>query len=473
MKQFLACSGVSILMLWFVGCSSVPRHFSAAEQQLNTDGTITRAFHSVLYYPNQIALNGDGFIVGLEKSERDTVSMHGDVRVIAMPEVGFPQIADSEAKLSDRKIFYVSHIIKHDAGSNCPLYNLYAELSPDRSQFFDGCDAVTPWRIGAQERAAVARQAYARSWVALASLRLSLRDALRAVSGIEPRYTHVVVITMGWNTPQDEAVRNFNSIMRNFSVAMNADSRKARKPDVFRPLVIGVTWPSQWSSAWFDPVLKLFSFSSKAEDADQIGLSWLGVLMHEIVPGAIHDAGTGTSVIAIGHSFGSRALSTAVCAGPVIYNTAPAPVRSTDQTVVKHLINYQGAFLSKRMFERVSEYGMHYPQGCPNAAHLALTASASDTANTRPFWGAYAGESKAYDIQCGDTVDPIDCRFAHSTGELAPSGRPVNRIVYVNADALIVEMRMTRAAARTAIFSDPNTGSCCARWSICRRTIRP
>lgn len=53
-------------------------------------------------------------------------------------------------------------------------------------------------------------QAYVRSWDALAFLKTRLREHLRPGHG----YSHLVVASMGWNTDQVEAVRNFNSLMK-------------------------------------------------------------------------------------------------------------------------------------------------------------------------------------------------------------------------------------------------------------------
>jgi len=61
------------------------------------------------------------------------------------------------------------------------------------------------------------------------------------------KYTHVLVVVLGWNTVQEEAVRNMNSIALNLSNVRNENSQKARANgdessiDPFRPLVIGLT----------------------------------------------------------------------------------------------------------------------------------------------------------------------------------------------------------------------------------------
>ncbi|EOV8180916.1 hypothetical protein ACOIQQ_005466, partial [Raoultella planticola] len=39
----------------------------------------------------------------------------------------------------------------------------------------------------------------------------------------------------------------------------------------FRPLVIGITWPSYWSTG----LVNVVSYPNKANDADELGLIWL------------------------------------------------------------------------------------------------------------------------------------------------------------------------------------------------------
>jgi hypothetical protein len=411
-----------VLSLAFVvllaGCSTpdAQRRLHAAEEALDTHGPITSLFHSSLYYPAEQALQYDGYVVGIEKSPRDAISSPSDILVAAPAGVGMSD-AQAKDKLNDGKLLYVSHIIESKASAaaqlgswqaNCAQYNLYE--FQEKPQLIAKCP-------DAPVRKYAAKTAFASSWDALAGLREALK-----VKADRTRYSHLLVIVMGWNTPQDEAVRNFNSIVNSMAIAA---------PTGFRPLVIGVTWPSMWASAWIDPVFKAVSFPYKAADADELGLTWLGVLLHNTVQPARDN---GLPVVVIGHSFGSRAASLAACAGPAIYQTQPLARKQLD-----HLINLQGAFLSRRLFSE-DDKGLHFPERCPNIRNIILTASAYDTAIEAPFWGTYAGDERSFSRHCKGAERKLKCASVDATGALTDyPGNPASHILYVDASMLIRE----------------------------------
>ena len=404
---------VLLCVLALTACASTgtaptaERRFQKAEQMLNTDGSTTFEFHSVLYYPHQIRPQFDGYIIGVEKSGLNKITTPADLRMKGLPGTGLDTAEATRKKLTDLKAMFISHILKQSGATTCFEYNVYQALDGAAAQFADGC------HNNAAEPQVPLDAVYAGSWTALDRLSHALATDLAS-----KQYSHIVVLVMGWNTTQEEAVRNFNSIVFNL---------KAQDP-TFRPLVIGVTWTSQWTYRWLDSVIRFASFPSKAQDADQLGLSWLGILLHETIP----DAHPGpVPLIVIGHSFGSRAASTAACIGPGIYNMDPARPRQN----IHALINLQGAFLSSRLFG-ADDQGIHFPDRCRNVKRQVLTASSFDTAVTQPFWGDYAGTSASYGGQCGSPSAAIDCRKAQPSGHYPPSSR---HIIYLDADLLIRE----------------------------------
>ncbi|MFS2002084.1 hypothetical protein ACEN9F_00530 [Duganella sp. CT11-25] len=406
---------VLLCTLLLCACSTLPdtdvrRRLAPAEKTLDTDGAITSLFHSVLYYPEELSLQYDGYIVGVEKSPRERITRVGDVQFKDTPEAGL-SIAKARDKFNDGKLLYVTHIVQSSpaARSNCTLYNLYTIL--DTPQLAHGCADAAP-------ATADTSTAFSDSWRALDKLKEALAKKVDS-----KKYTDLVIITMGWNTAQEEAVRNFNGIVNSMKQA--AGSRR------FEPLVIGVTWPSMWASAWIDPVFKGVSFPYKAHDADELGLSWLAVLLHDTV----EPARGKLPIIAIGHSFGSRAVSAAACVGPIIIDSRHPPVRAP----VDHVINLQGAFLSERLFGKDDD-GIHYPEGCTNVHNMVLTSSVNDTAMNKPFWGLYAGDDRSYDQQCERQDRHLRCAKAAPDGAYAWDGlNPESNIIYVNANALIRE----------------------------------
>lgn len=398
---------LALLICALTGCANdPPRRLQQAEQAFNTDGPITRLFHASLYYPSEIRLQHDGFLVGIEKSSRARIA-GGDIPIAGAAGSGLDDKAANRL-LDDGKVLFVSHILQAHEGAApvCAIYNAYA--------FQDAAQLVAPCPGALAAGPPV--QAYRNSWEALRQLRVALDARLEGPT----RYSHVLVVTMGWNTDQEEAVRNFNSLA-------NA-ARNAAAPG-FMPLVIGVTWPSKWVSAWLDPVFKLASFPNKAHDADELGVTWLGVLLHDTLAPA---RTRGIPVIAIGHSFGSRAMSVAACVGPVIYRDTPI-VRAT----IDHVVNWQGAFKSERLFGESSD-GFYYPAHCPAVGNLVLTASSHDDAVKKPFWGTYAGELKSYLATCSN--QKARCAHAHDTGALGPTlGPQGSSVLYIDASDLIRE----------------------------------
>lgn len=423
MRTFLI---FSLMIASLAGCASgTPRRLEAAERAYDTDGSITSLFHSTLYYPRELSLRFDGFIVGIEKSPREMISNVGDIRIRPIPEAGLGDKAAAK-RLNDGKMMFVSHIVKNEAhpsrNGNCAVYNVYSIRGT--KQTIPTCEtpvlAGTP-RPKRMDRANPenTKTAFNDSWEALRKL----EDAIAAAVETK-KYTHVVVVTMGWNTDQIEAIRNINSITSNMVYS---------SPTHMNPLVIGVTWPSMWLSAWFDPVLKLTSFPYKAADADELGVTWLGVLLHQTLP----SAQSTLPLVVVGHSFGSRATMMASCVGPVIYEKDAALRRKPIQTV----INFQGAFLTSQLLAP-KKNDFHFPGRCSNVASIVLTSSAADTANKVPFWGEYAGDDKSFAMYCGTgpLAGKIRCAHATEAGKLErQSGDGGSHILMVNADALIKE----------------------------------
>lgn len=420
-----------LLVFASVAAVAAERQLESAEKLLNTDGSITMQFHSALYYPNEISLQHDGFLIGVEKSNTDLISEKDDLRMRPAFNAGLKDERASKKFLKDPKILFISHILSRADGKTCDLYNAYRSLSSSASNEFDSSCATPTKSLGS------AKRAYDESWSALDTLKERFVAALSTGA-----YDDIVVMTMGWNTPQDEAIRNINTLTRNLITAMRETGKYS-----YKPLVIGVTWPSQWTSSWVDPAVRVVSFPTKAEDADQLGLTWLGVLLHETIPDAQEVAGSKLNVIAIGHSFGSRAMSTAVCVGPAIFNTDPK------RALVKIplVINLEGAFEVKRLFGE-SEKGLSYPKQCANAGKYVMSASRFDKAVGYAKWGAYMGEASTYKTTCGKEprASDLDCIVANSEGGNVSSSK---RLVYILADELIYENAyMTGGGAHSDIF---------------------
>ena len=424
-KNFLS-PALILMMLLAAGCARVPeRALSNPETALDTGGKTTMLFHSVLYYPGAISLNFPGYIVGIEKSPVEKVAEREDILVRGKPRDGLSR-KDAYKQVVGKKILYVSHIIQdlnfpYGMG-DCALYNAYVQPGDNETN-----QLVAPCRGYGVTGPVTPKRAYKNSWKALDILRASLEGQLK--SG---RYTHVVVMTMGWNTVQEEAVRNFNTIVKNIRLA--ADERG----EEFAPLFIGVTWPSQWQSDWLGPLYKMVSFPVKAYDADELGLMWLGVLIHDTLPRAMEDSRRLPLVI-IGHSFGARASSVAACVGPVIYEDAGGHIEREGLGDDSILINLQGAFFIKRLLGQEHDRGLYFHDMCSSVSRVFLTSSRYDLAMDAMFFGPYAGNNKSYEKFClGDKTAGLSCLHADSSGRIIEKSG-LDHIVYINADRLIYQ----------------------------------
>ncbi|WP_157696396.1 alpha/beta hydrolase [Pseudomonas asplenii] len=414
-----------------------PRLLEPAEKELGTDGPITMHYHSAVYYPDEIALHGGGYIVGIEKGDPDKILKPGESLTFEQPNSTDKTVRDQQAAVHDGKIMFVSHIIRDQLpGSdkrNCSLFDAYYRknvmVPPVR-----GCDSnsESPPEV-------LSNDAYHSGWQGMEKLQNDLTIDIKSRA-----YTHIVVVVMGWNTVQEEAVRNINSIIRGIKHASEEEQM------LFKPLVIGVTWPSQWNSPWLDPIYKLTSFGTKAKDADEVGLTWLGVLLGNTIPQANTLAKVNLPVIAIGHSFGARAATMAACDGPVIADGSGS--RSSKQTV-DLLINYQGAFLTDRLLGK-SQDGTLLDK-CPRARNIALTSSNNDTAVKRALWGTYAGSENSFLEYCSKRSDLINCVKANAKGSTTPAPTSSRKVTYINSDALITYNAFyTGGGAHSDIYRD-------------------
>ncbi|WP_419736084.1 alpha/beta hydrolase [Pseudomonas sp. COR18] len=414
-----------------------PRLLEPVEKELGTDGPITMHYHSAVYYPDEISLQGGGYIVGIEKGDPDKILQPGETLTFEQPNSADETVRSQQAATHAGKIMFVSHIIRDQspgsAKRNCSLFNAYYRAGVTTTPL-RGCDepSLYPPEIAS-------KNAYRSSWLGMDTLRDSLSADIKSQA-----YTHIIVVVMGWNTVQEEAVRNINSIIRGIKHASR------RSPVTFNPLVIGVTWPSQWNNPWFDPVYKLTSFRTKAKDADEVGLTWLGVLLGKTIPEANKLANRSIPVIAIGHSFGARAATTAACDGPVI--AVEAGSRSSKRTV-DLLINYQGAFLTNRLLDKGQDGSLN--DKCPRARNIALTSSKNDTAVKRALWGTYAGSEKSFLEYCSAPSSLINCVKADAKGLIAPLPNSSRKFTYINADDLIVYNAFyTGGGAHSDIYRD-------------------
>jgi hypothetical protein len=170
------------------------------------------------------------------------------------------------------------------------------------------------------------------------------RTLTDAAQGGRP-YTHILVMSMGWNTSQPEAISNYNSLVGYLADAVPKDERKK-----FRPLILGMSWHSAWSfkTGFMANAVRGLSAVNKGYDADEIGLVWYGSLLNVALRQTLRKVDVPRPmVVAIGHSYGARAISHAVAACTFFAEKSEC----TSSSIPDLLVTFNGAFNRARYIE--------------------------------------------------------------------------------------------------------------------------
>lgn len=435
---------VALFTLAVSACSNVPNILQDQEKRLGTDDDLQRNFHWAEHYSASSTLQYPGFLIGVEKASQSKVRgpkliddtgsnsvlpISIDSRYIAQESgtflwYGTRGIA-KKMLYWDPKTLFVSHIV---ASHLTPSANRNSKECPQSGLFSAYASKNAP-----------ADGDYLFGYARLQALYCDIEDVLTAES--KQPYTHIIVITMGWNTPQSEAIRNFNDLSANLMEA----SRKSTMP--FHPLFIGVTWPSLWS-------VSAVSYPNKASDADELGMTWLNVLLNDVLfkvkaRAPKNNHGVPLKIVAIGHSFGARATSRAVFSSPLLVaNKAD----DKPKTSVDLMVLLEGAFSMNRFSKDNGVEGSPYRDYATlGGLKTVLTSSEHDGAVSTGFWAPFAGSSKSFEKSCSSN-DPsaakVHCVPAVHAATACPEKlrdlaidvpglNDANRLYYVDASNMI------------------------------------
>ena len=320
-------------------------------------------FHIAAVYGFEQALKFPGMLVGIDKTHANAVHDKAEGSLKLDPDR--PAWIDKELVKPKNKLTFIS-LVAHTVPGN----DIYAKPAPVDT-IFNAYSQDAPKKVKSSGGKSASECGYATyedfdhetGWRAIAGIRDTLKADLDA-----GHYTHVFVIVMGWNTQQAESIQNFNSIV---------GSLVAKAPDKnFRPYVIGVTWPSEWDNAWIaQRAIQPTSLVTKGQDATEIGAGWLGAVFdHAVLPTMYRRE---EKLIVIGHSYGARATSYAVCKGSALR----APFKDGPRATVDTLIGLEGAYsIGAYDKEGSLETNIKYEVDCPRADRLIFTSSIHDTA---------------------------------------------------------------------------------------------
>jgi hypothetical protein len=400
------------------GCS-FDRYYADAENALHTSGYFHALDHIAVYYPSAIALNFPGYIVGFEETERRRVANGRDAVIVNKSAY---QAGYTVERLLGTLRFHVpvvSHVLRYEGRpygeGNCALYSLYHNHG---DAIMDNCPGA-PRHPGAGEK--IYESAFAGGWEAIDILRERLTRDVNTGN-----FTHLLVAIMGLDTAQEEAIRNYKSIV--WSIKRNGN-------DAFRPLFIGITWPSFFANRWLDPLWEAFAYTPIADRADLIGLSWLGVILNDVIS-PLSDR---IRVTVVAHSFGARAATMSLCVGPAIQRRKGEKSSTHSGAKVHDFVALSPAFSVARFSpqEHFFYENVYYKDYCPKIQRFVFTASENDGAYAPVLWADMLGDHDTREKVCG-RKQPVTLSCVSATREGWINGYDASaKISYVDTSAVM------------------------------------
>lgn len=295
-------------------------------------------FHHIVLKPNFFRLQFPGYLVGIEKVKKSVV---GAVKMGMCSDASVPCIQtrgdkyDGNTHISlwlesrfwgglgvmhDHKTMIPTHVVKSDTDSNSMefTYNIYGTQNGNKP-------IANPKHY---------KELLKQGWDHLKSLKADIHEQIN-----QKQITHVIFLSMGWNTAQWEALANFNDIYTNIMTKAEKDKYYPKK---FNPLVIALTWPSFWTRK-AEP---LEDYPNKSVDADEIGITLANLLIQDVI-GEINkeqerDGEKPVSIVLIGHSLGARLLTRAADSG---YLLKKEPAK------IDIVFGLEGAFSARRFLD--------------------------------------------------------------------------------------------------------------------------
>lgn len=414
-------------------CSS-SNYLASAERELGTDSDLDRSFHVVADEPQGFGLRFPGLLIGIEKVGRGKIEaprLDADPYLRWSPD-GFSEetLDEYRSMLDDGKRTFISHIVESrlDTSLGVPfvrnhfLHDAYAAFDDGAVNGTNGGRRPSEPEFDLEETGL-----YAQSWESLAALEDRIAILLRGAAATGRPYTHVLVATMGWNTAQEKAIRNINSLFGNLLIAS--------REDVFKPLYIAITWPSEWNIGGI-------SLINKANDADEIGFVWANALLNdhlsELRDRSSTEAWPAFKIVALGHSLGARLMSRAAFSGAALAETRPLAEG------VDLILGLQGAFSANRFLKerRVGQEGAPYAEYAQLRGRVALSWSKHDSANpiTNFLSGAnYVGGKPGWE-RAQDYPEHFAFSSVAADGALSASfseGEQTNQVIMVDASELV------------------------------------
>ena len=328
----------------------------------------TNRAYNALGRGHHLNLIADGYIIGIEKYKRVLIgnpapSDPGRYKKLSNPsnkKLISEQNKEFLGATDDPKSMVVTHI---------------ASYFPKRDYIYN------PYKTNLKGNIT-----YENGYAGLADLQSDLQVRIENAKAKNSPYSHIFIMSMGWNNDQFESIYRYNRIIKNIT--------NVKGNSTFKPLVIGITWPSAWftiEDSWVKKKVigHLGSYTNKSDDADEIGYTIINWLINYQLPLIQKNVGSENfpKVIALGHSMGARVLSRAIFSQSHLKDIPTNSIHIVDM-----FIGLQGAFSARRFVEKDSGEGAPYRDytSLPTTK-IILTSSKNDTANSSAFWSKHVG----------------------------------------------------------------------------------
>ena len=193
---------VFICLAGFPGnADSSAREFRQLTRSVGTYGRTNDLFRQIVSNKYSTGLDYPGYLIGIEKANRRLIGVGSRRRVDSHIRVRKSRARYNRfmrRRLKEKKRSFVSHIVKfshYNAGHRHQLsrirpefvYNVYDEIKSGKLQ---------------------KHKIYNQSWRELQALKRNIRADIK-----HGGYTHVIVLVMGWQTPQIRSMSQVNSLI--------------------------------------------------------------------------------------------------------------------------------------------------------------------------------------------------------------------------------------------------------------------
>jgi pimeloyl-ACP methyl ester carboxylesterase len=379
-------SAVFFFNAWAISGAEMPKcdgDLKTCEEGLGTAEESLAIYHHVVREPRgkNSKLNHEGYLIGIEKADTEIIGTQRGLDTtrfhITKGWMNQGRMQHLNRVTNDGKKMFVSHLVAFDPVSRGTKTRFIHSAYPLKSDFKKsprrGCPAIDPKATF-----------YEQGWKALDVLECELKEKFKEAHEREAPYSHLIVISMGWNNDQEESVWRFNQIIGNLKKAAPSDGR-------FKPMVVAISWPSVWFSeadwAAVRGFAHLSSYGNKSDDADEIGYTYANHTVNLVARGLKSgQAFPAPKIILIGHSMGARFISRAAFSAPLLKDTRPAQLPK-----VELVLGLQSAFSVNRFVKghmipypfRFIRYGEGYPYAgyAQAVGQVVLTWSEEDDAN--------------------------------------------------------------------------------------------